>query len=76
MKQKLIDAELGQRVKVIGIEGGVGLRTRLNNLGIYPGVILKKLTKSGTRGPIVVKVGGSQVALGYGMASKIIVETI
>ena len=64
----------GQHGIVVRIEGGHGLNNRLNALGIRPG---KKITRVGAmmmRGPVTVKVDGTQVAMGFGMASKVIVE--
>lgn len=64
----------GQRGKVTEIQGGHGLVNRLNALGIRPG---KKITKIGSmfmRGPITIKLDNTQMALGFGMANKIIVE--
>ncbi|MFC1983043.1 ferrous iron transport protein A [Chloroflexota bacterium] len=64
----------GQRGKVIEIQGGRGLVSRLNALGIRPG---KRITKIGSmfmRGPVTIKLGHAQMALGFGMANKIIVE--
>lgn len=61
----------GQSAKIMSIEGGDALRKRLNNLGIKEGVIVKKVTGLFTHGPIVVKAGSTQIALGRGMASKV-----
>ena len=64
----------GQHGTVVRIEGGHGLIDRLNALGIRPG---KKITRVGAmmmRGPVTVKIGGCQVAMGYGMAGKVVVE--
>jgi len=64
----------GQHGIVLRVEGGHGLTNRLNALGIRPG---KKITRVGAmmmRGPVTVKVGGTQVAMGFGMASKVVVE--
>ena len=47
---------------------------RLDALGIRPG---KRITKVGSmfmRGPVTVQVDRAQVAVGFGMASRIIVE--
>jgi ferrous iron transport protein A len=62
--------------KVIGIEGGEGIKQKLQNLGIREGVTIKKVTGILTHGPIVVKVGHTQIGLGKGMASKIMVEPL
>ena len=64
----------GQSGKIVQIQGGHGLVNRLNALGIRPG---KKITKVGAmlmRGPVTIQVGNGQVAIGFGMANKIIVE--
>ena len=66
----------GQSAKVISIEGGMGFRQRLENLGIRKGVMIKKEKGLAAYGPIVVKVGSTQIALGRGMASKVIVELL
>ncbi|UCD54584.1 MAG: ferrous iron transport protein A [Dehalococcoidia bacterium] len=61
---------------VFQIQGGHGLINRLNALGIRPG---QKIIKTGStlmRGPVTIKVGSAQVAIGFGMADKIIVELV
>jgi len=66
--------EIGQTGTVIGILGGRGLIRRLEALGIRPG---KKVTKIGStlfRGPVTLRVDNAQVAVGFGMTNRIIVE--
>jgi ferrous iron transport protein A len=66
--------EAGQTGTVIQILGGRGLTRRLEALGIRPG---KKVTKIGSmlfRGPVTLRVNHTQVALGFGMANKILIE--
>jgi len=64
----------GKKVKVIDISGGWGIRQRLGGLGIHPGdkIIVKK--SAIMRGPILISVHGNQVALGRGVARKVVVE--
>jgi len=64
----------GQTGKIIEIQGGQGLNARLNALGIIPGRKLTKISEMLMRGPVTIKTGNTQVAVGYGMADKIIVE--
>ena len=64
----------GQTGKIIEIQGGQGLGTRLSALGIIPGRKLTKISEMLMRGPVTVKTGSTQVAIGHGMADKIIVE--
>jgi len=64
----------GQSGVVVEIHGGHGMVNRLDALGIRPG---KRITKVGSmfmRGPVTVQVDRAQVAVGFGMASRIIVE--
>jgi len=66
----------GQSGIVFQIQGGHALINRLNALGIRPG---QKIIKTGStlmRGPVTIKVGNAQVAIGFGMANKIIVELV
>ena len=56
------------------IQGGVALIRRLGALGIIPGQRIKKISSMFSRGPVTVQVNRSQIALGFGMASKILVD--
>ena len=62
------------KAKVIDIRGGQGIRQRLSQMGIHPGDMITILRYGALRGPILIEIHGSQVALGRGIASKIIVE--
>ncbi len=70
----LVSAYPGEPCRVVQIQGGRGLIRRLYALGIREGKVIRKLTTQFMRGPVVIDVGGAQVAIGFGMASKIIVE--
>ncbi|MDD5679642.1 MAG: FeoA family protein [Candidatus Omnitrophica bacterium] len=61
--------------KVSEILGGGGLQHRLTSMGLHIGMKITKLSHIGLRGPVVIKVGRSVLALGHGMAAKVIVET-
>ena len=64
----------GQSGSVVQIEGGHGLINRLSALGIRPGQKVTKVSSMFLRGPVTIQVGNTQVAIGFGMARKIIVE--
>ena len=66
--------EAGQNGKVVQIQGGYGLINRLSALGIRPGQMISKVGSMFMRGPVTIQVGNAQVAIGFGMANKIIVE--
>ena len=65
-----------QKVKVIKIMGGWGIRQRLNQMGIHPGdqILVKRSAIMG--GPVLIQVHGADVALGRGMTRKIMVEIL
>jgi ferrous iron transport protein A len=72
--KSLIDLNPNERGTVLGVQGGRGLVNRLGALGIIPGAKITKISSMSTRGPTTVLVNRTQVALGFGMASKIIVN--
>ena len=59
---------------VVDIQAGFGLIRRLDALGIRPGKALVKTSGSYMRGPVTVRLGNAQIALGFGMASKVILD--
>jgi len=62
--------------KVIDIQGGQTVRQRLSQMGIHPGDTVTILRYGALRGPLLIEIHGSQVALGRGIASKVIVEEV
>ena len=66
--------EAGQTGTVIQIVGGRGLIRRLEAIGIRPGMKVTKISSMLFRGPITLRIGNAQVATGFGMANKILVE--
>lgn len=66
--------EIGQTGTVIGILGGRGLIRRLEALGIRPGKKVTKISSTLFRGPVTLRVDNAQVAVGFGMTNRIIVE--
>ncbi|MBA7702701.1 hypothetical protein ES703_111471 [subsurface metagenome] len=70
----LAGMQTGQSGTVIQIKGGHGLVNRLNSLGIIPGKSITKISSMIMRGPVTIQVDRAQVAIGFGMARRIIVE--
>jgi ferrous iron transport protein A len=64
----------GQSGVVVQIQGGHGLVNRLNALGIIPGKRITKISSTLMRGPVTFEVDRTRVAVGFGMASKILVQ--
>jgi len=67
-------AKENQKVKVMDISGGWGVRQRLGCLGIHPGDIITLKKSAIMQGPILISIHGNQVALGRGVARKVVVE--
>ncbi len=70
----LTQLEEGQSGVVVDIHGGHGLIRRLESLGIRVGKNVTKVSSQLMRGPVTVRIDNSQVALGFGMARKILVQ--
>lgn len=77
MEQKkarpLSKVRAGETVKLVGIEAGRGLNSRLASMGLVPNVKITVVNNS-QPGPFVINVKGSKVILGRGMANKIMIE--
>ena len=63
----------GKEVTLIDIDGGRGIRSKLYSMGLVPGINLKILSRNGS-GPVMIAIKDSRLAIGRGMAEKIIVE--
>jgi len=61
-------------LKVVSLNGGQHLRARLAQYGIFPGDCLRVLRAAPLKGPLLVDVNGREIALGRGVAEKILVE--
>jgi len=65
----------GHHGKVVEVHGGNRMRARLEAMGIRPGVEITKISSQIMHGPVLVKVGNAQVAIGHGMARRVFVDT-
>jgi len=63
----------GEVITVVGVNAGRGLTKRLADMGLVPGTKLR-IVNSQISGPVIVEVRGSRLALGRGIAQKIMVE--
>ena len=70
----LTQMRTGEAGTVVGVTGGMGLMRRLDALGIRPGKKVTKVSSALFRGPVTLRVDSAQVALGFGMAKKVVVE--
>jgi ferrous iron transport protein A len=69
----LSEMTTGEEATVLGFQGGRMVSSRLASFGFTPGVQIN-MTQNYGRGPLIVTLRGTRVALGRGEAAKIIVE--
>jgi Fe2+ transport system protein FeoA len=71
----LAQASAGEQVEIVAVHGGGTIHRRLSDLGLTPG---KQITVVAGQlgGPILLAIGASRVAIGFGMALKVRVVPI
>jgi ferrous iron transport protein A len=67
--------EKGTKGRVVDVLGGRGVNIKLSAQGIVPGMVVEK-TGELRGGPVLVTVGGAQVAIGRGLARRVLVEVM
>jgi len=66
-------AKAGERVVIEEISGGKNARTRLGSMGLRPGDVLEIINNNAV-GRLIVGHGSTRLALGWGVAQKIMVS--
>jgi ferrous iron transport protein A len=74
MEKLLTELKPGEQGIVVAVHGGRGIQARLRSLGLVEGQTLRKLSALAWGGPVVVEVKRTQVAIGRGMAARILVR--
>jgi len=69
----LSDIHAGDHATILAFEGGRAVVNRLASLGFTPGALVNMSQNYG-RGPLIVTVRGTRVALGRGEAERIVVR--
>jgi ferrous iron transport protein A len=70
----VIEMEVGEQGTIVQLQGGHGLERNLESLGIRVGNKIKKVSQQFMRGPVILAYRQTQIAVGYGMAQRILVE--
>lgn len=71
----LEELKKGEEGTIIDFMGGHTLKRKLDALGLRPGKKITKISNMMMNGPVTVKINdGSRVAIGRGMAAKIVVK--
>jgi len=63
----------GEEARLVGVQGGHGIRQHLSAMGLNPGINVMVI-QNAMRGPVILGVMDSRIALGRGMAHKIMVS--
>jgi ferrous iron transport protein A len=66
----LASMEEGLCARLVAVEAGTSLRTRLVAMGLRTGCEVR-VVRNGGRGPFVVALGSSRIVLGRGMAHQV-----
>lgn len=74
MEKTLTDLKLGEEATIVAVHGGRGMQARLRNMGLVEGQVIRKLSALAWRGPVVVMAKRTQIAIGHGMARRILVR--
>ena len=69
----LSKVKAGEKVKIVNIESGGGVRSKLTAMGLLPESEIMVIS-NGHPGPFVISVKNSRLMLGRGMAGKIVVK--
>ena len=75
MIASLVEMRPRQRGTVVAVGGGPGRVAQLQAMGLRPGVMVEKLSSQPLRGPVTLRVGRTELAVGFGIARRIEVET-
>ena len=62
----------GETARVFAVQGAWGAARHLAELGLVPGQLVRVL--SAGWGPVLIEVRGSRIALGRGLAAKVLVR--
>lgn len=76
LRKPLVELRAGEIGTVVQIDGGFGVQRRLATLGIRINKKVRMITSQPFRGPIVVEIDRTHVAIGRGMARKVLVGRV
>ncbi len=66
---------IGEKAQLVDVYGGRGIRMRLASMGLNPGVEVQ-MVQNAMPGPVILGALETRLALGRGMAQKIMVRKI
>jgi ferrous iron transport protein A len=63
------------KVKIASLGGGTVCKSKLTAMGFHVGLLIK-IIHNEHKGPVLVEAKGIKIALGHGMANKILVDNV
>lgn len=72
--ETLLSMRENETAQIVEIQGGQQLETKLKAMGLYKGRNIVKRSPEDSKGPSIVEIMGTSLAVGQGMAAKIIVK--
>ena len=68
-------ASAGEKIRIVKFASGRGMCQRLSSMGLNVGSEVE-IIKKGFQGPVLIEAGDTRLAIGAGMAHKIIVMPV
>lgn len=72
----LSDLPIQVKAKVTHIFAGMRATQRLSGMGITPGTVIEKISAAPFRGPVQIAIRGTRLAIGRGLANKILIQIL
>jgi Fe2+ transport system protein FeoA len=76
MSVRLVECRRGDQLRIVRIDAGRGAVLNLMNLGFDIGHTVRLLQISPLHGPLLVSHDDTEVAIGYQLAERILVEKV
>jgi len=73
-ERDLTQIKKGESVNVVEINGGQKFRDKVDAMGLRVGSRIIKISAQVLSGPITIQIGNTKLAIGHGMAKKILVD--
>jgi len=74
VNNNLLQVQVGEVVRIQSLEGGKTLATKFRQYGLFIGDQVRVLRQAPFDGPLLLEVNGREIALGHGIAARVIVE--
>ena len=70
----LTDCDKGEELEVVRVNAGYKAKKRLAEMGLIPGSKIIKKKSAPWKGPLEIKVKGTSLVIGRGLAEKVLVK--